>query len=103
MEGRDIGTAVFPDAEVKIFSTLRLRSAATAATARPSHRTPPPPAELRRARSLPTHHPDEQRLAEEAILQEMKERDYRDRNRAESPLQPAADAVILDSTSHDSG
>jgi cytidylate kinase len=28
----------------------------------------------------------------------MKERDYRDRNRAESPLQPAPDAVILDST-----
>ncbi|WP_433965769.1 (d)CMP kinase [Tunturiibacter gelidiferens] len=29
----------------------------------------------------------------------MKDRDYRDRNRAESPLRPAADAVILDSTS----
>ena len=37
-------------------------------------------------------------MAEEAIIRELKERDYRDRHRAESPLQPAADAVILDST-----
>ena len=41
----------------------------------------------------------QQRLAEEAVIRELKERDYRDRHRAESPLQPAQDAVILDSTS----
>ncbi|HSY67246.1 MAG TPA: (d)CMP kinase, partial [Edaphobacter sp.] len=61
------------------------------------------------ANSLGEHHsdrlipdpltPEQQREAEEAILRELKERDYRDRHRAESPLQPAADAVILDSTS----
>ena len=37
--------------------------------------------------------------AQQKLLREMKERDERDRNRAESPLRPAADAVILDSTS----
>jgi cytidylate kinase len=42
---------------------------------------------------------EQKRLAEEAIVHELKERDYRDRNRAESPLQAAPDAVILDSTS----
>jgi cytidylate kinase len=41
---------------------------------------------------------EQHRLAEEAIIKEMKERDYRDRHRAQSPLQPAADATILDST-----
>jgi cytidylate kinase len=42
---------------------------------------------------------EQQRLAQEAVIRELKERDYRDRHRAESPLQPAPDAVILDSTS----
>jgi cytidylate kinase len=37
-------------------------------------------------------------VTEEAIIRELKERDARDRNRAESPLRPAEDAVILDST-----
>jgi cytidylate kinase len=79
MEGRDIGTAVFPDAEVKIFldaapevrGNRRYRQAGAA--------------------DLP--------VTEESIIREMKERDTRDRNRAESPLRPAEDAVILDSTS----
>ncbi len=38
------------------------------------------------------------RSAAESVLQELRERDRRDRTRAESPLQPAADAVIIDST-----
>ena len=38
------------------------------------------------------------RMAAESVLQELRERDRRDRTRAESPLQPAADAVIIDST-----
>src|SRR3984885_6423242 len=103
MEGRDIGTAVFPDAEVKIFldaapevrGNRRYRQATpeSLAAAHPFaplvavHQSPDP---------LP---PEQQRLAEEAVLRDLKERDYRDRHRAESPLQPAADAVILDSTS----
>jgi cytidylate kinase len=42
---------------------------------------------------------EEQKLAvRAAILEEMRERDRRDRNRAESPLRAAEDAVILDST-----
>ena len=53
----------------------------------------------RPARQAPDSQTPEQRHAsEEAIIRDMKERDYRDRNRAESPLRPAPDAVILDST-----
>jgi cytidylate kinase len=103
MEGRDIGTAVFPDAEVKIFldaapevrGNRRYRQAAPESIAivnssdgENSTRQMPDPLTA-----------EQQRLAEEAIIRELKERDYRDRHRAESPLQPASDAVILDSTS----
>lgn len=77
MEGRDIGTAVFPDAEVKIF----LDAAPEVRGNRRYHQTSPSKA-----------------VTEEAIIQELKERDARDRTRAESPLKPAEDAVILDST-----
>ena len=78
MEGRDIGTVVFPDAEVKIFldaapevrGTRRYRQTGPAAT------------------------PE----TEAAVIQELKDRDARDRNRAESPLRPAADATVLDTT-----
>jgi CMP/dCMP kinase len=102
MEGRDIGTAVFPDAEVKIFldaapevrGNRRYRQAtpesiaiANSHDAENSDQQKPDPVT-----------PEQQRIAEEAILRELKERDYRDRHRAESPLQPAPDAVILDST-----
>ena len=100
MEGRDIGTAVFPDAEVKIFldaapevrGNRRYRQAAPGSNTKPSDKhnsggqSPVPVTD------------EQQRLAEEAILRELKDRDYRDRNRAESPLKPAADAVTLDST-----
>jgi cytidylate kinase len=100
MEGRDIGTAVFPDAEVKIFldaapevrGNRRFRQVAP---------TPGPhngePVGSDRAPADPET-AEQHRLAEEAIIREMKERDYRDRHRAQSPLQPAPDAVILDST-----
>jgi cytidylate kinase len=103
MEGRDIGTAVFPDAEVKIFL-----DAAPEVRGNRRYRQATPET-MAIANSLGEHHsdrlipdpltPEQQREAEEAILRELKERDYRDRHRAESPLQPAADAVILDSTS----
>jgi cytidylate kinase len=100
MEGRDIGTAVFPDAEVKIFldaapevrGNRRFRQAIpeslpAANDPKNSDRQAPDPLTA-----------EQQRLAQEAVIRELKERDYRDRHRAESPLQPAADAVILDST-----
>jgi CMP/dCMP kinase len=88
MEGRDIGTAVFPDAEVKIFLDA----------------SPEVRGDRRYRQVAPTMvAPEMQKSAEEeaaqaAILKDLKERDERDRNRAESPLKPAADAVILDST-----
>ncbi|HZY72374.1 MAG TPA: (d)CMP kinase [Edaphobacter sp.] len=98
MEGRDIGTAVFPDAEVKIFldaapevrGNRRYRQAA-------SLQPPADPEDSGRQRPAPQT-AEQQRAAEEAILRDLKERDDRDRHRAESPLQPAPDAVILDST-----
>ena len=77
MEGRDIGTTVFPHAAVKIF----LDAAAEVRGQRRYQQNGPTGAE-----------------APESVLEELRERDRRDRTRAESPLQPAADAVIIDST-----
>ena len=77
MEGRDIGTVVFPQAEVKIFLD-----------AAPEVRG------LRRYDQLgpkPTIQPQE-------VIRDLHARDERDRNRADSPLKPAPDAVLLDST-----
>jgi CMP/dCMP kinase len=77
MEGRDIGTVVFPHAEVKIFLD-----------AAPEVRG------LRRYEQLgakPEVQPAE-------VIREMHARDERDRNRADSPLRPAPDAVLVDST-----
>jgi cytidylate kinase len=79
MEGRDIGTVVFPDAEVKIFLDAA--------------------PEVRGSRRFRQRGPEnESKVTEEAVLKELRERDARDRNRVESPLRPAPDAVILDST-----
>ena len=78
MEGRDIGTAVFPDAEVKIFLDAA--------------------PEVRGSRRYRQRAPERAKVTEEAVLREMRERDERDRNRSESPLRPAGDAVALDST-----
>lgn len=74
MEGRDIGSVVFPDARVKIFLDAD-------------------PAERVRRRAGET--PPEQR---ETLAAQLAERDNRDRNRAESPLLQAPDATYLDST-----
>jgi len=98
MEGRDIGTAVFPDADVKIFldAAPEVRGNRRFRQAVPVEQTTARQTESRQA---PAPETDEQRRAEEqAIVEEMRERDRRDRNRAESPLRPAEDAVILDST-----
>ncbi len=82
MEGRDIGTVVFPDAEVKIFLDA-------APEVRGNRRYRQGGTGDGRAQAAVT---------EEAVIRELKERDARDRNRTESPLRPAEDAVILDST-----
>jgi CMP/dCMP kinase len=76
MEGRDIGTKVFPDADVKIF----LDAAPEVRGARRFLQQP--------AKNAP----------EASVLAELRERDLRDRTRATSPLVPAPDAVVIDST-----
>ncbi|MGH9562744.1 MAG: (d)CMP kinase, partial [Terracidiphilus sp.] len=80
MEGRDIGTVVFPHADVKIFldAAPEVRGQRRYEQLDQKGATPPPP-------------PQE-------ILRDLRARDERDRNRADSPLKPAADAVLLDST-----
>jgi CMP/dCMP kinase len=79
MEGRDIGTRVFPDAEVKIFLD-----------ASPEVRGD------RRYRQNSSAGKTEKPSAD--VVAEMKQRDDRDRSRANSPLVAASDAVIIDST-----
>lgn len=78
MDGRDIGTVVFPDAELKLFLT-----------ARPEVRAQRRYDELR-AKGLEADF--------DRVLAEVNERDYRDTHRAESPLRQAADAVVLDNS-----
>jgi CMP/dCMP kinase len=79
MEGRDIGTVVFPHADVKIFLD-----------AAPEVRG------LRRYDQMDQTAADE--VQPEEVIRELRARDDRDRNRADSPLKPADDAVLLDST-----
>jgi CMP/dCMP kinase len=75
MEGRDIGTVVFPQADVKIFLDADPRE---------------------RARRRHLEKPKEGSV--EQVAREMRERDQRDRTRAEAPLTQAPDAVYIDST-----
>jgi CMP/dCMP kinase len=78
MEGRDIGSVVFPDAGVKVF--LDAEDSVRAG---------------RRARDLASNG---EAQAPEQTAREMRERDQRDRTRPEAPLVQAPDAVYLDST-----
>jgi CMP/dCMP kinase len=76
MEGRDIGTKVFPDADLKIFLDAD-----------------PVVREQRRM--------EQQKIKGEVaanVAADLRERDHRDRTRATSPLQAAADAIVIDST-----
>jgi cytidylate kinase len=93
MEGRDIGTAVFPDAEVKIFLDASPEVRGDRRYRQIS--IPPDPDDEPVRHHAPT---PEETVAQQKILAELKERDARDRNRAQSPLRPASDAVVLDST-----
>lgn len=76
MDGRDIGTVVLPDAQVKIF----LQAAVEIRAQRRE----------KELRERGTPRPFEQ------VLAEMKERDYNDTHRATAPLRPAEDAVVVD-------
>ena len=77
-EGRDIGTVVAPDAAVKVF----LDASDAARAARRAHELGADPAE---------------------VLPELRARDSRDREREDSPLEAAPDAVVVDSSDLDAG
>jgi CMP/dCMP kinase len=77
MEGRDIGTVVFPHAEAKIFLDAS--------------------PEVRGMRRFDQLGPEPPQQPEE-VIRDLRARDQRDRSRVDSPLRPAEDAVLLDST-----
>ena len=78
MDGRDIGTTVFPDAEMKVF-----------VTASP---------EIRARRRFDELRAKGQEVSYEEILDNVKQRDYIDSHREVSPLRQAEDAVVLDNS-----
>ncbi len=78
MEGRDIGTVVFPDAEVKIFLTASVSERAR-----------------RRYKDLLMKNP---KITLEEIEKDIEKRDYQDSHRKESPLKKAEDGILVDTT-----
>ena len=81
MEGRDIGTVVFPDADVKFFLTANAEARAARRHAELAERGLPVP------------------LGE--VLEDQRRRDRDDSQRAIAPLKPAPDAVVMDTTGLD--
>ena len=78
MDGRDIGTAVFPNADLKIFMTAD--------------------AEIRARRRLRQMEEAGQKADFDEILKNVRERDYLDSHRAMNPLRQAEDAIVLDNS-----
>lgn len=78
MDGRDIGTRVLPAAPLKIFLTAR--------------------AEVRAQRRYLELEKRGEKVDFDTLLAEIKQRDYNDSHRAVSPMVPAADAILLDSS-----
>ena len=78
MDGRDIGTVVFPDAELKIFVTASI--------------------EVRTQRRLAELKAKGEVIDKMAVQQNLLDRDHQDSTRAESPLKQAAEAVVLDTS-----
>jgi CMP/dCMP kinase len=81
LDGRDIGTVVCPDADVKIYVTAT--------------------SEERARRRLLEIHGRGEAATYERVLADIRERDARDAAREVSPMRPAADAVLLDTTDLD--
>ncbi|MGN0621924.1 MAG: (d)CMP kinase [Porcipelethomonas sp.] len=79
MDGRDIGTVILPDADLKIFLTASAEERAN-----------------RRFKELKESGDSE--AAYESILEDIKKRDYNDMNRETAPLRQAEDAVLVDTT-----
>ncbi len=80
MDGRDIGTVIFPDAEIKIFMTAS--------------------AENRAQRRYDELIAKGQTADYDTVLDEIKTRDYNDSHRAVAPLRPAEDAILFDNTGY---
>lgn len=78
MDGRDIGTVVFPAAELKIFLTAS--------------------PEIRAQRRMEELISKGEQVLYEDVLANVKERDERDQNRKESPLRKADDAIVIDNS-----
>ena len=81
MDGRDIGTVVLPDADVKIFLFADVKVRA-----------------LRRVKELEERGTPK---SYEEVLQEMEQRDYQDSHRETAPLRPADDAIMIDTSDLD--
>ncbi len=81
IEGRDTGTVIFPDADIKFFLTAS--------------------AEVRAERRYRELKEKGLNVNYDRILREVKERDRLDKTRKESPLKPAEDAVIIDTSDKD--
>ena len=81
MDGRDIGTVVLPDAQIKLFLTAS--------------------AEARADRRFKELTEKGQTVDYDVILKEIKERDYQDSHREIAPLKQAEDAILVDSTEMD--
>ena len=81
LDGRDIGTVICPDAEVKLF-----------VTASPEVRAKRRWLELQQTDPAANF---------DAVLADVKERDHRDMHRADAPLRPAEDAVVIDTSDLD--
>ena len=80
MDGRDIGTVILPDANVKIFLTAT--------------------AEERARRRYAEYLEKGEAITYDEVLQGIKERDYADETKAVSPLVQAADAILVDTTNY---
>lgn len=78
MDGRDIGTVVFPKAELKLFLTAS--------------------PEIRAERRYKELEEKGEKVCYEDVLANVKERDYRDTHRTESPLKQADDAILFDNS-----
>ncbi|PZX18251.1 cytidylate kinase [Palleronia aestuarii] len=78
LDGRDIGTVICPEAEVKLFVTAR--------------------AEIRARRRFEELRAGGAETQFETVLADVRERDARDMDRADAPLRPAKDAVVLDTS-----
>ena len=81
LDGRDIGTVVLPDADVKVFLCADVAVRARRRCLELEKRGTPKPYDQ--------------------VLKEMEERDYQDTHRAIAPLRPADDAIMIDNTDMD--